>query len=239
MGKPAGHTGRRVKVSIAIGLIAAALLPAPGQSQIISQGNPKIRAIALTFDAGADRGYAVSILATLERDHVRASFGMTGKWAQENADLLRRMVRDGDQLINHTFDHRSFTGVSTGTAPLSASQRTWEVEQADRTVQRLTGHSTKPYFRFPYGDYDGASLTLLSHLGYRYVIAWTVDSLGWNHLSAGGIYQRCLALTGPGAIVLMHVGSQSQDALALQPLIQQFRRRGYRFETVGQLVSGR
>ena len=45
---------------------------------------------------------------------VTASFGMTGRWAEQNPDLLRRIVREGHHLINHTYDHESFTGRSTG-----------------------------------------------------------------------------------------------------------------------------
>src|SRR5688572_3537892 len=40
--------------------------------------------IVLTFDAGADRGYAGSILDTLANKGVKASFGVTGVWASQN-----------------------------------------------------------------------------------------------------------------------------------------------------------
>lgn len=203
---------------------------------VIDHGSPRIRAVALTFDAGADRGYAASILHTLERNHIRASFGMTGTWARQNRDLVRRMRRDGDQFINHTYDHRSFTGRSTGLGALSSSQRRWEIEQADRAIRAETGHSSKPYFRPPYGDYDAATVALLNRMGYRYMVMWTVDSLGWDHLGAAEIVKRCLRLTSPGTILLMHVGSQSEDAIALPDVMRQLRRTHYRFETVAQMV---
>ena len=216
-------------------LLAMAAPPAP--AQIISQGSGRYQVVALTFDAGADRGYADQILGTLERNRVRATFGMTGRWAEENRDLLRRMWRDRDQLINHTYDHRSFTGRSTGVVPLTAAQRTWEISQTERIIRSATGHSPKPYFRPPYGDYDAATLSLLAKLGYRYMIMWTVDSLGWAHAPVGAILGRCMAGLRPGAIILMHVGSQSLDAMALQSFIQGARSRGYRFVTVAELMT--
>ena len=225
-------------MKIAALVCALPALLATGGAQLVSQGNPHMRSVALTFDAGADRGYAPLILRTLERNHVRASFGMTGRWARANADLVRRMLRDRDQLINHTYDHRSFTGFSTHTAPLTEVQRAWEIQQTDRVVYSMAHHSTKPYFRPPYGDYDAGTLSLARRLGYRYVVMWTVDSLGWEHLSSGAILQRCLADTVPGTILLMHVGSDSQDGPVLQALIGQLRHRGYRFVTVAQMVSG-
>jgi peptidoglycan/xylan/chitin deacetylase (PgdA/CDA1 family) len=195
------------------------------------------RAMALTFDAGADRGYAAQILSTLERNHVHASFGMTGKWAEANKDLVRRMARDGDLLMNHTYDHRSFTGYSSNTAPLTAQQRTWEIRRTESVVRRITGKSTKPYFRPPFGDYDAATLELAGRLGYRYSVMWTIDTLGWDHAAPAQILSRCLTGARPGAIVVMHVGIQSQDALALQSAISGLRSKGYRLVTVAQLVA--
>jgi peptidoglycan/xylan/chitin deacetylase (PgdA/CDA1 family) len=147
------------------------------------------------------------------------------------------MKRDGDLIINHTYDHRSFTGYSTQTAPLDAQQRSWEITAADRVIRAVTGKSTKPFFRPPYGDYDAAALLLARQLGYRYVIMWTVDSLGWEHLPAQQILARCLGALAPGDIYLMHVGSQSQDGLALQPLITSIKHHGYRLETIAQLIG--
>src|SRR4051794_40648455 len=92
-------------------LLAVSALLSP--ATIMSQGTTRQHVIALTFDAGADRGYAPQILRTLEKNHVQASFGMTGRWAKLNPDLVRRMAHDGDMFINHTYDHRSFTGLTT------------------------------------------------------------------------------------------------------------------------------
>lgn len=219
-------------------LVVLLLASAPASpARILSRGSPDGHHIALTFDAGADRGYAGSILKTLERFHVHASFGMTGLWARHNPDLVRRMGRDGDVIFNHTYDHRSFTGFSVHGAPLSQAQRTWEITQTERVVHSITGHSTKPFFRPPFGDYDAATLTLARTLGYHVMVMWTVDSLGWEGLSASAILHRCLALVHPGDILLMHVGIQSQDDVALPQLIRSLNQRGYRMVTVRQLAA--
>src|SRR5579875_3647702 len=183
-------------------LIVPFLLTSAPQATIVSQGSGAHRVVALTFDAGADRGYAPRILSTLERNHIHASFGMTGLWAQTSPGLVRRMVRDHDVLINHTYDHRSFTGYSTNTPPLTVGERTWEITKAAQIIHRITGRSPRPYFRPPYGDYDAATLTLIRRLGYRYMVMWTIDSLGWDHLPKAGIIHRCLSLVHPGAIIL-------------------------------------
>ena len=162
---------------------------------------------------------------------------MTGRWASANPDLIRRMSRDGGTFINHTYDHRSFTGLSATPAVLTRAGRAWEITSTESIIHRLTGRTTKPYFRPPYGDYDAATLTLVRQLGYRYTVMWTVDSLGWTHLAASAILQRCSARLAPGAIFLMHVGIQSQDALALPAFLAVLRRRGFRPVTLPQLLA--
>jgi peptidoglycan-N-acetylglucosamine deacetylase len=220
----------------------ALLLTSPWQghpTQIVTSGDSHHRLVALTFDAGADRGFAAKILSILEQNAIHATFGMTGAWALANRDLVRRMAHDNDSFVNHTFDHRSFTGYSSRTAPLTDAQRGWEIMQTEKVLWSVAHRSARPFFRPPFGDYDPATLRLLRRMGYRYMIMWTVDSLGWEHLQAAAILNRCLAGLRPGTIYLMHVGIQSQDAFALRPLIQALRRRGYGFETIPQLVSGR
>ncbi len=192
------------------------------------------KVVALTFDAGSDVGYTTQILDTLAANGIKAGFGMTGKWAEANPDLMRRIVNEGHTVINHTYSHGSFTGSSTNTAPLSYHTRADELWKAESAVQRIANRSTKPYFRPPYGDYDQSVLADVWSRGYAYNVMWTVDSLGWNGLSASQIVQRCVNGLQPGAIYLFHVGSASQDGPALQMLANELRARGYGFATIDQ-----
>lgn len=193
--------------------------------------------VALTFDAGADRGYAESILDTLLTAHVRASFGMTGQWAEANPDLLRRMAAEGHHFINHTQTHDSFTGFSTGRGPKSAEARVRELDLTEAAVQRIANATTKPYFRPPYGDMDGSVSADVYGSGYDVVAMWTVDSLGWNGLSRGGIEERCLRLASPGAIYIFHVGAAAQDGPALPAVIDGLRRQGYQMGPLDWLLG--
>ncbi|MGH2448972.1 MAG: polysaccharide deacetylase family protein, partial [Chloroflexota bacterium] len=186
---------------LAAAILLAALAPAPRKAIIVVQGSGKARVVALSFDAGADRGYAPRILRTLEHLHVKASFGMTGRWALANPGLVKRIARDGNVFINHTYDHRSFTGYSTKTAPLTARRRRWEIVHTQSIIHRLTGKTPKPFFRPPYGDYDPATLTQVRSLGYRYMVMWTIDTLGWEGLTREAILLRTLSLVKPGAII--------------------------------------
>jgi peptidoglycan/xylan/chitin deacetylase (PgdA/CDA1 family) len=247
-------TGTAMPVASAT-MAAATETPAPGPSatsalpspvpptpaapaRVVYRGDPSRRVVALTFDAGADTGYAAQVLQTLRDNNIRATFGMTGVWAEANRGLLNAIAADGHQIINHSYDHRSFTGASTSSAPLSREERRLELSRTETTVYRITGgRSTRPYFRPPYGDLDASVQRDVAEDGYDTIVMWTVDSRGWDHLPAAEIVERCLSLAEPGAIYIMHVGAESQDAAALQQVVDGLRAQGYGFVTVGELLS--
>jgi len=219
-------------------LTTATATPSPiAEARVVERGDASRRAVALTFDAGADAGYTEDIFRTLRDNNIRATFGVTGVWAEQNRDLLFAITADGHQIINHTYDHRSFTGASTGDPPLTSDERALELSRAEVTVYRYTSRSTKPYFRPPYGDIDGSVLRDAAASGYDTVVMWTVDTLGWNGATADEILQRSLDLAEPGAIYVMHVGSDSQDAAALQQIIAGLRADGYAFSTIDELLQ--
>lgn len=208
-----------------------------GVAQNVWGGNPARGSVALTFDAGADRGYAELILDVLRDAGVRASFGVTGLWAEQNPDLVQRMAAEGHRLINHSYDHSSFTGFSTRRRPLTPEQRWAQLDRTEAIIVELTGQSTLPLFRAPYGDTDATVLRDIAARGYAYNVLWSVDSGGWLGLSAGAIIRRCLALAHPGAIYVMHVGAAAQDGPALPAIIAGLQEAGYAFETLDEILE--
>jgi peptidoglycan/xylan/chitin deacetylase (PgdA/CDA1 family) len=187
--------------------------------------------VALTFDAGSDRGYAKKIFRVLKREKVKASFGLSGHWIEDNPNITRRIAKQGHTIFNHTYSHTSWTGRFSG-GGLTAAQRRRELKRNERLVRKVADRSTKPWFRPPYGDYDRAALRLLANRGYRYNVLWSTDSGGSAGLSAAAIVDRCLDGLRRGAIYLMHVGSQAQDGPALRQLINELKRRGWGFATI-------
>jgi peptidoglycan-N-acetylglucosamine deacetylase len=203
----------------------------------VRRGNSTRQMVALTFDAGSDAGYTTQILQTLSDAGIKASFSLTGEWSEAHPDLVQAMAAGGHLLMNHSYDHPSFTGLSTGAGPLSTQQRIDELDRADVAIRSITGQTTKPYFRPPYADFDGSVLCDAYTAGYNYVVMWTVDTLGWNGASAEEIVQTSLSGAKPGAIYIMHVGSQSQDAAALQRVIDGLRAQGYSFGTIADILK--
>lgn len=203
--------------------------PAPPGFREVSRGAADSPKIALTFDAGADWAPTPDILDALARHGVRATFFLTGKWVEKQPELTRRIADEGHEIANHTYSHRRLT-------TLSASEIVSEVEKTDQLVLQITGRSTKPLVRVPYGSRDRRVLSILAGEGYRSIF-WDVDS--WDGfkrgITSGEIRQRVLGKVGNGSIVLMHCGSRA-TADALDSILQQLLGRGYRPVTVSELV---
>jgi peptidoglycan-N-acetylglucosamine deacetylase len=217
---------------------APSLQTEDGMSALIEGGSNGRKEVALTFDAGADRGYAEAILDLLRDEGVPATFGMTGSWAEANPDLIRRMVAEGHQLINHTWTHDSMTGANTGKPPMTFEELASELERTEQIIRDLTGYELAPYFRPPYGDYDATTLTWLKDLGYPYTIMWTCDTRGWAGWDARKIIDYCTSVPLEDDIILMHVGaSAAGDYEALPGLIQYYRDNEYAFVTSEQMLQ--
>ena len=151
--------GRRARPGAAAAATAAAAAAAPTSTSTSTRTSAAASAanagvVMLTFDAGADRGYAEDILDTLAEEHVVASFGITGNWAKANPDLVRRMAADGHLVFNHTLDHRSFTGVSDSQGGLSVGGASGRAGQRRRDHRAAHRPFDRPFYRLPYGDDD-------------------------------------------------------------------------------------
>ena len=203
--------------------------PIVHEAQVLWKLPTARRVVALTFDAGSDVGHTADILYLLQARQVHGSFGLTGAWVRANPSLARRIVAEGHQVLNHTDRHLSFTGRSTGTAPLTRQQRAEALHGAELAIVAVTGVVARPWFRPPYGDRDASVDRDVAGFGYSYELMWTVDTLGWKGVAPAEVVRRTMASAGAGAVVLMHVGALSTDWQALPTLLDQLTAAGYGF----------
>ena len=220
------------------GRLAPPPAPADGSLLTVARGPYDRLEVALTFDVGADTGYAADILDTLQAYGVIATFGMTGIWAENNPDLIRRMANEGHQLMNHTWDHASFTGLSTGLEPQTFAMMLDQLNRTEQIVWDIAGYAMKPYVRPPYGDYGPLTSGFMVDAGYYINVMWTCDSFGWKGWDAAQIVSHCTSNIGPGEIILLHVGASAPgDFEALPGLIETFASAGYSFVTIEQMLQ--
>jgi peptidoglycan/xylan/chitin deacetylase (PgdA/CDA1 family) len=196
----------------------------------------KPKVVALTFDAGGNADGVASILATLNRYHVRATFFLTGNFVRDFPAESKAVAAAGQRIGDHSVSHPYFT-------KLTDAQARDQILAAQSRIKQVTGADPWPWFRFPYGDYNQHAISVVNGTGFV-PVGWTVDSLGWKGTSGGitaqVVLNRVLAGLQPGEIVLMHCGSNPDDhstldAAALPAVIQNLQARGYSFVTVDAL----
>ncbi len=199
-------------------------------ARFVTNGSKGIRAVALTFDDGPS-SYTASILATLERDRVNATFFTIGREIAGRESLLRRELRDGDVVGDHTWSHPN---VSAG-GSFARSQ----LGEARHAIEAAT-HFTPCLFRAPYGAVSPALFDVASSLGMT-TIQWNVDPRDWSLPGTSAIVERVTSAVRAGSIVIMHDGGgpRQETAAALPRIISILARRGYRFETVPALLGQR
>ena len=196
------------------------------------------KVVALTFDAGANADGLASIRATLQAKHVPASFFLTGAFVRVFPAEANQISVSGFVTGNHSDTHPYFT-------QLTDAQVAAQLNTARLAVLRTASAETRPLFRFPYGDVNSRVLLDVNAAGYV-AVRWTVDSLGWQGTSGGQtvakVADRVVAGARPGAIVLMHIGSNptdhtTLDAAALPGVIDRLRAAGYGFVTLAALTG--
>jgi peptidoglycan/xylan/chitin deacetylase (PgdA/CDA1 family) len=191
--------------------------------------------VALTLDIGPINGVPKT-LATLRRDHVPATFFIVGGEARLYKATMRSIAAAGQLVGDHSNTHPHFTMITD-------AQIRAEVLDAQTEIKSVTGLDPWPWFRFPYGDHNARTISVVNSVGFA-PIGWTVDTLGWMG-TAGGItvrivVDRVLANRRPGEIVLMHGGTDANDhstldADALPTVIRKLRAYGYSFVNLDAL----
>jgi cellulose synthase/poly-beta-1,6-N-acetylglucosamine synthase-like glycosyltransferase/peptidoglycan/xylan/chitin deacetylase (PgdA/CDA1 family) len=210
------------------------ILTARGET-LVSNQPPPGRRIALTFDDGPDPKWTPRIADVLRRDRVTGTFFVVGSQAARHPDLVRRLVREGHEIGNHTFTHARLT-----------EGRRWHRElQLDLTEAVIVG-ITGRYARFLRPPYSGTidSVTAqqereLAHLaGRRYVLALAdYDSEDWRRKGVANILAKASPPGGTGGVIMFHDGGgdRSQTVDALTELIPRLKARGFRFVSLAEL----
>lgn len=185
--------------------------------------------IALTFDGGASSAPTPAILEALRAAGVRATMFMTADFVERNPELVIQMAKDGHEFGNHSSTHPDMTR-------LSDQAIVDELDRLESSVMALTGRSTRPWFRPPYGACDDRLAAIAAEQGY-YPIMWTADSADWREeISPITVRDRLLTYATPGAILIQHLGSP-QSAQILADTLRQLKSQGISFGTLSEVLG--
>ena len=182
--------------------------------------------ISLTFNVDWGREYIPSILDILEEKNVKATFFLTGNWAEKNPELTRKITDQNHEIGNHGYRHRHLTEISeSGLIDL--------IKKNEELLYELTEERTS-LFAPPYGEVDRRITSIAESIDYK-TILWSADTIDWQRPSPGLIVQRAVNKVSDGGIILMH--PTEPTVRALPDIITTLQNRGFNFVTVSQLIE--
>ena len=188
-----------------------------------------VQKVALTFDAGSDDSAVQAILAQLKAHQTHATFFLTGRFCEQYPDSCRAIADAGMEIGNHSYSHPYFT-------KRKDAEITEQLAKADAAIQKACGRSTRPLFRFPYGDCNRHTRQVVATAGYQ-PIGWTLDSLDsvGAKKSANYVANRIIRKIKPGYVTLMHV-SYPQSAAALPRIFAYLEKQHLQAVPVSELL---
>ncbi|HTG69672.1 MAG TPA: polysaccharide deacetylase family protein [Candidatus Udaeobacter sp.] len=194
----------------------------------IYRGNPNKKMISLMINVAWGNEYIDSILKTLNRENVKATFFLDGSWLNKNADIAKRIQAEGHEMSNHAYTHPD----------MSALSRQAQYNQISKTEALLKSalHVNNEWFAPPSGSFNQATVQIAAEQGLKTVL-WTIDTVDWKKPPADSIIRKISMKLEPGALILMHPTSSTRDALA--GIIATAKTKGYALGTVSETLSSK
>lgn len=195
-------------------------------------GDTNQKTIYLTFDCGFENGNTAAILDALKKHDAKACFFVVGNYLETAPDLVQRMVEEGHLVGNHTYHHPDMSKIGD----MASFQQ--EIGAVEEKFRQITGQDMPKYYRPPQGKFNESNLKMAQELGYQ-TIFWSLAYVDWytdkqpTHEEA---YQKLLPRIHPGAIVLLHVTSQTNGEI-MDELLTKWEEQGYTFGTLDQLTA--
>jgi peptidoglycan/xylan/chitin deacetylase (PgdA/CDA1 family) len=196
-------------------------------TNVIVNGSPMNKTIALTFDDAPDENNTYKLLDILKVHNVKAAFFMIGgTMVDSNITVVQRANDEGHLVLNHTFNHPRLTD-------LDENNITYQLDHAATRIETITGHYPLLY-RPPYGSINAQVVNTVNGLGMTTVL-WSLDSLDWTLKDPNAVITNVTTNIRNGDIILMHRNPTS--VAALPGVIEKLREMGYTFLRLDELLG--
>lgn len=241
-GEATGERAARVGLAVLLlplmllsfGWVGANSAQASWFGALVSDGPRDQPYVALTFDDGPNGDDTLRLAAILAAHDARGTFFVVGRTVEEQPEVVRTLIEDGDLVGNHSYEHTRWGYLDP---------RYPELDRTEAAIERVTGRCPT-YYRPPHGAHTPFISRLLRDRG-MHMVTWEVQANDWKETDAARLARSILDQVHPGAIVLLHDGidglpgadrSVLIDALPL--ILDGLRERGLQPVTLDRLLGG-
>ncbi|MEG1896062.1 MAG: polysaccharide deacetylase family protein, partial [Oscillospiraceae bacterium] len=177
--------------------------------------------VYLSFDLGYEAGFTPAILDTLKANDVKAIFFLTGSYAKNQEELVKRILAEGHTIGNHSATHADMTTLDDAAAKE-------EIMGMHRIMEEKYSYS--PYlFRFPAGAFSEKSLAIAAQNGYHSVF-WSFGYSDWDNAAQPeptAALEKTTKALHKGGVYLLH--PMETNSKILDELIKTARQQGFEF----------
>lgn len=185
------------------------------------------KVVALTFDDGPHGTLTPKVLDILRNNNVKGTFFMQGCNVTAHPQVVRRMVNEGHEVGNHTWNH----------AYLSKVSREKAEDQLQRTNEAIRNAcGVIPVVMRPPGGYTNAGVASWARQRFGFTtIMWDVDTNDWRKPGSAVVAARAVNGAKPGSIILVH-DIHASTVAAVDAIVKGLKNRGYELVTVSELL---
>lgn len=181
--------------------------------------------VILTFDDGPALAKTETILDTLDRYNVKATFMMVGEMAKAHPEIAQEVLRRGHSIGSHTFRHPNLK-------TMAFDQAMTEIMRGEKAVKEAAEVDTLGFFRFPYLADTHRLRTALAERG-TVVLDVDIDTKDYFKDRPDAVLDRTMAAFAVhnGGIVLMH-DIHGRTVAMLPHLLDRLDSEGYKVVTL-------
>ena len=182
--------------------------------------------IYLTFDDGPIPGVTEWVLDLLKEENIKATFFCIGDNIKKHPDIFKRILSEGHQIGNHTFNH--LNGWKTNTNEYIENFKLYEAELLKLNIENSF------LFRPPYGKIKTQQSRIIRKLSYK-IIMWDVLSYDFdNSITPERCLENVISNTQQGSIIVFHDSIKSEKNLkfALPKAIKVLKEKGFVFDVI-------
>ena len=194
-----------------------------------SDMNEEVKYIALTFDDGPNTTTTNEVLDMLEKHEVIASFFLIGNNInEESARAVKRAYDMGCEINDHSQTHSNMT-------ELTEEQIKSEIQTTEDKIFEITGEHSK-FFRPPYISVND---TMFDSIDMPFIAG--IGANDWeDRVTAEMRARMILKQAKDGDIILLHdAQGNSKTVEALDTIIPELKKQGYKFVTVSELFKAK
>lgn len=200
------------------------------QQTALTKGDINTDQVAITFNISWGEEKVFDILEILKQQEVRATFFVSGEWAERHPQILEKIAEDKHEIGMLGYRYKSYLDQEI-------DQVRKDIIYAKEIFKKL-GFENIKYIRPPSGHFNKEIINLAEGQGLE-VIHWSINPNDWENPGTTKIAEYVVKETKGGDIVLLHASdSAKQTAEALTTIIPKIKKKKLEFVTISELTSG-